>query len=500
MDFKESEDKLAKSGNSFLENSQYLIPDIINCSSNIDPQQFQFYLQQYHNMNPNNNFNRKYHFEFSGQLLENGSNQEKQNIKIKNNNYLNGSGIINSQPEENLSNSVYNIKIKKENKFLTKSCYVGFENNLGDNSCYVNTVLHLLENITDVNNILKDISIIENLNKPYKKILSQIFNASDSVSKEEFLANCGEILSLYDSFQNRKIKEKDVIILNSLELRKNLDKFSDHLFQLNHSADPVELLLFILDLLNASYKQQIHNNFYLNLIDQSNCPKRCKSSMKVRFDKDNFCYHLYINELLSFIKEEKKTFKEKNQNLFDLSLDAYKKEIKICEKCSELNDKYLICYSVPKYLLINCIWGYRPEQKDILDFLFLLSIEEDLKRLFICDDSKEDTTYNLLGMILYSYSLCHYTIILYNKKEKVFVFHDDEIIIEFKTLYDCYSQILLDYIQKYENKKAYFYPTLLLYTKENIYNLNDIKINELNEFKYVQMLNKIEECQKKYNY
>ena len=35
MDFKESEDKLAKSGNSFLENSQYLIPDIINCSSNI---------------------------------------------------------------------------------------------------------------------------------------------------------------------------------------------------------------------------------------------------------------------------------------------------------------------------------------------------------------------------------------------------------------------------------------------------------------------------------
>ena len=50
-----------------------------------------------------------------------------------------------------------------------------------------------------------------------------------------------------------------------------------------------------------------------------------------------------------------------------------------------------------------------------------------------------------------------------------------------------------------ENKKAYFYPTLLLYTKENIYNLNDIKINELNEFKYVQMLNKIEECQKYFN-
>ena len=102
-------------------------------------------------------------------------------------------------------------------------------------------------------------------------------------------------------------------------------------------------------------------------------------------------------------------------------------------------------------------------------------------------------------MILYSYSLCHYTVILYNKKNKVFVLHDDKIIIEYKTLFDCFSFILIDNIDIYDNNKAFFYPTMLLYTKETIYDKNDVKLNELNEFKFVQMLNKIEECQNKYN-
>ena len=40
---------------------------------------------------------------------------------------------------------------------------------------------------------------------------------------------------------------------------------------------------------------------------------------------------------------------------------------------------------------------------------------------------------------------------------------------------------------------------MLLYTKESIYDKNDVKLNELNEFKFVQMLNKIEESLNKYN-
>ena len=89
--------------------------------------------------------------------------------------------------------------------------------------------------------------------------------------------------------------------------------------------------------------------------------------------------------------------------------------------------------------------------------------------------------------------MCHYTVIIYDKKNKVFVFYDDEIIIEYQNLFECFSQILVDNIQLYDNDKAYFYPTMLLYTRENIYNKDDIEKNVLNEFKYVLMLNKMEE-------
>lgn len=298
----------------------------------------------------------------------------------------------------------------------------------------------------------------------------------------------------------RNNKIKNVTLLDTFKLRHNLDIYSKGIFKLNSAADPVELLLFILDKLNNSYKKQIHNNFYLNLIDQNNCPKRCKSSMKVRFDKDNFCYYIYVNELLSFIKDEEKRFKEKKENLFELNLDLYKNEIKICDTCTVLYEKYLICYNIPKYLLINCVWANQPpKQEDILEFLFLLSVKEDLKRLFICDSTKGNTIFHLLGMVIYSYSLCHYEVILYNKKEKVFVLHDDNIIIEYKTLYECFYQLLVDNIELYDNNKAYFWPVLLFYTKETIYDKNDIKNNELNEFRYIEILNKIEEIQNNYN-
>ena len=151
------------------------------------------------------------------------------------------------------------------------------------------------------------------------------------------------------------------------------------------------------------------------------------------------------------------------------------------------------------YLLINCVWKNQvPEQKDILDFLFLLSAEEDLNRLFMCNNPKSNTTYHLEGMILYSYSLCHYMILLYNKKNKVFVFYNDDTIIEYKTFYECFSQIFIDNINLYDNDKAYFYPTMLFYSNEPLYDKKDIELNALNDYKYVEMLNKIEENQKNY--
>ena len=93
--------------------------------------------------------------------------------------------------------------------------------------------------------------------------------------------------------------------------------------------------------------------------------------MRVRFDKDNFSYHIYVDELLNFIRNEGIKFKDYVGNLFELTMALFKDEIKVCEKCSVLYEKYLFCFTTPKYLLINCVWKNQvPEQKDILDFLF----------------------------------------------------------------------------------------------------------------------------------
>ena len=548
MEFKKDENKLGKSGYSYLENSQFLYSDTLGQSSNINEQNFQQQLQDYHNqLNQNNNQNQKYHFEYSGQPQVNNSTLKNQsfyydsinNITFGGNNgslslnnslniplsktqiikptspdllersqLINQKGIsldksvlLNSALKD-LSNSIY---IKKNNLFLSKSPYVGFVNNYGDNSCYVNVVIHLFHNLTDINNILKDIYQIEEIKKEnekgniYSTTPTNAGNSTNTPSQEKFLSSFGEILNEYEFYLDKAHCVKQVTILNTTKLREILDKYSDGIFTLNYVADPVELLLYVLDILNINYKEQIHNNFYLDLVDRINCSKKCSSSMRVRFDKDNFSYHIYVDELLNYIRNEGIKLKDSLGNLFELTLSLYKDEIKVCEKCSVLYEKYLFCFTTPKYLLINCVWKNQvPDPKDILDFLFLLSVEEDLKRLFMCNNSSSNTIYHFQGMILYSYSLCHYMILLYNKKDKVFVFYNDDIVKEYKTLYDCFSQILIDNINLYDNDKAYFYPTMLLYANEVLYDKNDINSNELNDYKYVEFITKLEENQKNY--
>ena len=547
MEFKKDEKQLDKSGYNYLENSQFLYSDPLGQTSDANNQNFHQQLQNYQNQLQQNNPNQKYHFEYSGAPKDNLSKSKNQsfvNDNINNitfglsNSHLSLNKSINNIPlsktqvikptspdllersqlinqkgipldKSALLNSALqdlssSMIIKKKNIFITKTPYVGFVNNYGDNSCYVNVVLHLLHNMTDIKNILKDIYQIEEIKKESQK--ENIYtnptntgNNTETPAQEELLSYFGELMNEYEFYLDKANTVKQVTILNTTKLRQSLDKFSNGIFTLNYVADPVELLLYILDILNINYNNQIHNNFYLNLIDKFNCSKRCTSSMRVRFDKDNFSYHIYVDELLNYIRNEGIKFKDSMGNLFELTMSLFKDEIKICEKCSVLYEKYLFCFTVPKYLLINCVWKNQiPEQKDIIDFLFLLSVEEDLKRLFMISGSNANTTYHLQGMILYSYSLCHYMIVLYNKKDKVFVFYNDDIVIEYKTLYDCFSQILIDNINLYDNDKAYFYPTMLFYTNEKIYETGDIAINELSDYKYVEMLNKMEENQKNY--
>ena len=437
--------------------------------------------------------------------------------------------LFSSTHNLDLSNS---IAFKKENHLITKTQYVAFSNNYGDNSCYVNVVLQLIYNIPDISNIFKDLYEIDeiqkqnpkeknnntststnnnsnnnsNINNKNNSLIESSQNLSQSNTMttpnlNNLFIEIGEILQDYEVYLKKENTTQQVTILDTKRMRISLEKISGGRFPLNYVADPIELFIFILDNLNINYQREIHSNFYLELMDKAVCLRNCPNLVRNRYDKDNFLYHIYIEELLNYISDNAIKFKNSKGDLFHLSYSLYTDEKKECQKCSLLMDKFLLCFNIPKFLIINCVWkNQNPEIKEIVNFLFLLSLEEDLNRLFICQNTgrNSNTIYNFVGMILYSYTLCHYTILIFNKKQRVFTLYNDDIVKEYKTLYDSFYEMLINNIDLYDNDKAYFYPVMLIYSKDTIYNRSDINLNSLDEKKYVELLNKIEINQNNY--
>ena len=520
-----------------------------NANRNDDYQKYHEELQKYENQNnnkDNKDINQQYHFEYSGQPLERSSkNINDENMStytFGSNRNLNLSNQIDNETplsksqsmsqninqaalnyeDSNLFNSATHIDlsstipIKKENKLISKNQYVAFTNNYGDNSCYVNVVLHLLFNITDICNIFKDLYAVDDMTKENPKdsddpnytpqnINNNTINSSNQINNlnntNELFIEIGEIITDYEIYLNKQNTIQQVTVLDTKKMRSCLEKVSGGKFPLNYVADPVELFIFILDNLNVNYQREIHSNFYLELIDKAVCLRKCPNLTKNRFDKDNFLYQIYVEELLNYIKDNAIKFKNSKGDLFHLSYSLYTDEKKECDRCNLLMDKFLLCLNVPKYILINCVWRNElPEIKEIVDFLFLLSIEEDLNRLFICQNTtrNSNTIYNLLGIILYSYTLCHYTVLIFNKEQHLFTLYNDDTVKEFKTLYDFFSELLIDNVNLYDNDKAYFYPVMLIYTKNTIYNTNDNVVNMLDEKKYLELLNNLEINQNNY--
>ena len=545
---------LDRSSGSVLENSQFLYSEDKNNNNNENYKRYQEELSKYEKNIINNQINNQsrkngnlYHFQYSAQ--SEGKNEEnnnsiknndlstftfgenaKNNLSLSNSNILSKTKNINQEAlsfeDSNILNSSHldltnSISIKKENNLITKSQYVTFCNNYGDNSCYVNVILHLLFNITDLNNIFKDLYQIDEMEKetPKGDLISntpsnassnnatiirnetQNNNPSTPLSLNNLFIEIGEILSDYEMYLNKDNTVQQVTTLDTKKFRENLEKISNGLFPLNYVADPVELFIYILENLNINYSREIHSNFHMELIDKVVCRRKCPNSYKNNFDKDNFLYQIYVGELMNYIKDNAIKFKNSKGDLFHLTYSLYTDDKKECENCTLLMEKFLLCLNVPKYLLLNCVWkNANPEIREVVDFLFLLSLEEDLNNLFICQNRTRntDTNYSLLGMILYSYTLCHYTVLIFNKKEKVFALYNDNTVKEFKNLFDVFLEMLINNVNLYDNDKGYFYPVMLVYSKEKIYWPNDIRLNKLDEKEYVSLLNKIEENQKLY--
>lgn len=323
-----------------------------------------------------------------------------------------------------------------------------------------------------------------------QKTPNETINNNKSEKLNEFLFFLGQILNDYQSILSSDNTKNKINKLNTFILRKSLSISSNNLFKLNNVSDPIELLIYILDLINKENSDEIHIYFHLKLIEEIRCTKFCPYKNNKKYDKDNFIYHIYVEDILNYTKKYQLKFEDYKHNLFKLSFYSMQNEDIKCEKCKSPINKILICnnnQNFPKVLLINCIWNNaKPNLEDVINFFFLISLKEELDNLFICPNKVEKDYYYLNGIIFYSYILCHYIYMTFNIEKSVFTLYNDEGIIEFNEIIELFKYLTIKQLEY--NNKAFFYPVLLVYGKENIYeetiinSFNKIDFNYYNKF------------------
>ena len=343
--------------------------------------------------------------------------------------------------------------------------------------------------------------IIQTPNETITKKPENSIKSLDKKKKKEndlnnFLFNLGKILNSYQNILSKNDPKNNITNLNTFELRKSLSICSDNKFKLNSISDPVEFLIYILDIINKENSEEIHLYFHLKLIEEVRCINFCPFKSNRKYDKDNFIYQIYVEEIFNYIKNQKLSFDDFRENLFMLSYYSIQNEMNTCQKCNSIKNKILICNNEdgsPKFLLVNCVWNnVKPDLKDVIKFLYFISLIEQLDNLFICPSKNEKSNYYLNGIIFYSFTLCHYINLIFNLQKNVFTLYNDTGIMEFENMNEVYNYITKGQLKK--NNKAYFYPVLLVYGKENIYDEKILlKLKRTNKISYELLL---EECDK----
>ena len=416
------------------------------------------------------NYTNKY----SNEIMNDGDKKEikKQRLnaerkKFNSISYFNNSSLIERIKESNLH-------------------YVGFENKKGENCCYINVILHFLYYFPSINVFLIKFYINRKNN----------FNINASPSsdgKELFLFYLGKTLFEYQSILS-DFNRRGITILQTTELRNNLQLFSKNFYSLNKVGDPVELLTFLLNEINIKNKLEVHKDFYINLHEEIKCNYLCKNKDINKYDENNFIHQIYVNEILQFIHQRNLHFEQYNHQLFFLCKQNNQNCTKRCKNCQNEGNTLLKLTGddYPTFFLLNCVWNNeRPELKDVIQFLYVLSLEDNLENLFHCENNKKKLTYNLLGMVLYSGALSHYINVMFNIEKNIFVLYNDDKIKELSNIHEVYKEITAEQI-KYNHPNAFYYPVLLIYYREIIY--NDFKTTQINEYSYSKFKNLEEIC------
>ena len=415
------------------------------------------------------------HFDFSGDINKyslNDINNEKENR------------------DDFLNNFLSDEEIKKKCRLYSNYNYITFENKYKENSCYINVILHFLYRPKNIRDYLIYLYQLEERNADKNaEQKDEDEKEKDNKEKMQFLILLGKIFYQYNKgLDNKKHK---IIRLRTFEFRQKLNEISKGKFLMNYVADPLDFLDYVLEILNEKIKEDVKVNFFLEICEEYDCQKCKKVIKKNYYDKDNFIHHIYVQEYFNYLNDNKLTEKNYKNKFFLFSQFISLKNDKKCQKCQKNIIKKIKCKTDPNYLIINCIWSNPvPEIWDVIKFYHLLSLKEDLKNLFQFQKLKENhnLNYYLSSIILYSSSLYHYITAIFNPKQKMFCLYDDNYIIEFKSVIELIESITANLLRINDN--YFYYPVLLIYEKNDIYDAVFLKDNQLNEKSYEYLINK----------
>ena len=428
---------------------------------NIEAMRFQKELNEYEKK-INEKKEEKFHFNFKGELTE------SQNHQLNDDYYF-------------LSDE----DIKNKCRFYTNNNYVVFENNNGENACYINVFLHFLYSCKDISYFLCNLYIIDkqdNLNRTDNN--NNENNTNKEEDKNKLLILLGQILYNYN--EALKNKKNRVTVLRTKKFRQFLNNFSKGKFRMNHVADTVDFINYIFEILNEQNKEETEKYFVLKLNEHYVCSQTCNIKRTTKYDKDNFIYQIYTEEVLNYL-EANSNIKFYNR-LFQLSQMSFLRDAIKCSKCGKDMYKRICCDNNPKILIINCVWlEEMPNISKVLKFYALIKLKDELKCLFQINNKKKKLFYSLTHIILYSSALSHYIIAVYNPISKIFYLVDDNMVIEFKKLVDLISSVTANLLRN--NELFYYYPVLLIYSNSEKYDQETLDKNLMNEEIYNDLIN-----------
>ena len=428
---------------------------------NIEAMRFQKELNEYEKK-INEKKEEKFHFNFKGELTE------SQNHQLNDDYYF-------------LSDE----DIKNKCRFYTNNNYVVFENNNGENACYINVFLHFLYSCKDISYFLCNLYIIDKQDNHNKTDNDNNENNSNKEEdKNKLLILLGQILYNYN--EALKNKKNRVTVLRTKKFRQFLNNFSKGKFRMNHVADTVDFINYIFEILNEQNKEETEKYFVLKLNEHYVCSQTCNIKRTTKYDKDNFIYQIYTEEVLNYL-EANSNIKFYNR-LFQLSQMSFLRDAIKCSKCGKDMYKRICCDNNPKILIINCVWlEEMPNISKVLKFYALIKLKDELKCLFQINNKKKKLFYSLTHIILYSSALSHYIIAVYHPISKIFYLVDDNMVIEFKKLVDLISSVTANLLRN--NEHFYYYPVLLIYSNSEKYDQETLDKNLMNEEIYNDLIN-----------